>query len=237
MLKYKIFSPIFLIIEDPKNSLLADSLNFIININMELEYDVNRVKRIGKFILVAAYATMTSEKIIELFKDNRIDLVPEDFEITEEVYKYFPAYNRVRGTFMNGGIPDSDELDEGIKPLVDVLNKFPGIKTFASCDGHGERFADILWKAKDLVVQELLITSFDFAFNNIVEEFNFSPVDFRIDYMCGINPTSSAIRNAGLYFELRINYNTSVISFEQMKSFVKKSSELLGTYLEPSNVK
>jgi hypothetical protein len=33
---------------------------------------------------------------------------------------------------------DDGEIDTNIKPVVEVLNRFPRVRTFSSCEGHGD---------------------------------------------------------------------------------------------------
>lgn len=56
-----------------------------------------------------------------------------------------------------------DEIDIEIKPLCDILNKIPGIKTISSCCGHNEQNAFINIKFDNLnsMVYLLKILSID----------------------------------------------------------------------------
>ncbi len=33
---------------------------------------------------------------------------------------------------------DDGDIDPGIRPVVEALNRLPGVKTFESCEGHGD---------------------------------------------------------------------------------------------------
>ena len=53
-----------------------------------------------------------------------------------------------------------EDIDEEIVPLLDALNSIPGVRTIASCCGHGDKCAYVAMQIDSRVTEHLLIERF-----------------------------------------------------------------------------
>jgi hypothetical protein len=155
----------YIIVHDPDFKIKENLLNKLFIILVDKidgnDQDIKRAKRKGEYVLVSGHANIKYELLISVFKDFlkkfKIGYDWKDVISAEDVtlfndLNFLPTEDLSIGA-IGGGVPDDiTEIEKGIKPVVDVLNLFDGVRTFGSCEGHliKESFqsrAYVTWKA------------------------------------------------------------------------------------------
>lgn len=155
----------YIIAHDPNYLIDVDSLNkLFITIVDKIDgndQEIERAKRKGEYLLIAGHANIKYELLAQIFQEflkkfeigyNWKDVISaEDITLFNEL-DIIPTEDPSIGATGGGTSEDTFEIEKGIKPVVDVLNLFDGVRTFGSCEGHliKESFhsmAYVTWKA------------------------------------------------------------------------------------------
>lgn len=188
--------------------------------------ELERSKRVNDdYIIVCGYGSIIDNRLFTVVKNFLefsscvwTESVLEEEEI-KALHGKLPILNIRTGSQCGGINEDSREIDPGVKPLSDAFNKFSGIETFSSCEGHIHKNSGtfyILFTAEKMEDLATLTYYLDRNMEKVLSEYQDlikpTQIMFRFDY--GHWPH---IKNA--YFEVRIIYPEHVreILFEAMK--------------------
>ena len=205
-----------LILVDPENLLDIKRIND--EIHEELirredlpDYDmvVRRAVRKGDYIVIHAHGSFFGDEMAkflaeQLEEDSVFWTIEEASEgVIESVRELLPISCHLNNQYRGGSgeISDSNTIDPGIIDLVDAFNAIPGIRTFASCDGHnGARPYYICYTAETMHDAEIVV----YFLTRMIEKFyDFEDwVDIRLEtsYMPDGVPT-------GIYFNFQVSYH------------------------------
>lgn len=144
---------------DPDHKINVDELNkHLISLIDKIDGHsqlVQRAIRQKEYLLINQYANVSVNILVDIFnkflEQYKIEHVWSDnFEISLDNL-YLPNRDFSTGETAGGVTPDTKQIEKGIEPLVEILNEFEGIQTFASCEGHDERaLAYVNWTASSL---------------------------------------------------------------------------------------
>lgn len=210
-----------LLIYDLNNDINLNYLNEKIREYLILNNDIHkndketiRAIRYNEYIIIHAHGTLFSENllnfVLSLFNDVDISLnVREINDIEKNKLKHlFPIYNVLNNQYIGSpyGIKSSEYIDENVKNLCKSMDKIPGVKVFASCDGHnGKKEFFVCYTCDNLRSAEIVcyyITSLIeklFSLLDIVEKNKNEP-----SYFIALNKMFTIY--TGLYFKFSLYY-------------------------------
>lgn len=182
-----------------------------LNRRKELEdgASVNRAYRHLNYIIIGGYASLTNDRLkqfIETFLSEcnikfENGILPVD-EI-ENIKSVLPIIS-IRKKDQHGGVTkDTPTIDPFVKPLSDVLNTYPGIKTFSSCEGHStggnEANFYVLFTSERMQDLDVLSKALWNSLELVMKKYDISSPQLMFDYGDWPSITSS-------YFEIRLQY-------------------------------
>lgn len=204
--------------------------NFLKNRN-ELRNDsaVKRAIRYSGYIIICCYASLSKETLFE-FITTFLTEYNIDFEIKELtktdldiIYNLLPIVS-VRKNDQHGGVNnDTPTIDPNVLALSEVLNKYDGITTFSSCEGHVEKSFDeanfyILFKVNNQLAIDILSKDLWVTLEDVMRKFKINPPELLFDY--GDWPSVMST-----YYEIRVKY------IEQEQEQVFKAMDYLAKLL------
>jgi len=203
------------ILKEVTKKLNIDLLNLLIieflNRRSELEdgASLTRAYRHLNYVVICCYASLSFETLIEFIESflNECDIDFKYGVLSEkelDVLKPFLPVISIRKKDQHGGVNnDTLTIDPHVKILSDVLNTYPGIKTFSSCDGHliGKNEANfyILFTAEKMKNLDLLSSALWTNLELVLQKYELPTIRLMFDYGDWPNIRSS-------YFEIRIQY-------------------------------
>jgi len=163
--------------------------------------NTDRIRTVVLNYLEPLGATLTSQKI-------------SDFHLIQ-LENRLPKRNSA-GEWHGGTTPDSLEIDEGIKPIVLVLNNF-GVTTFSSCEGHNKRTPYVLFKSDFATLERLGATIYS-VMSSLSEE-EVRQLGLRLLWNHG-----EWIQHTGIYFELRFEVTCPMPLIEKFSGILNEKS-------------
>ena len=142
---------------DPDHKINEDELNkYLISLIDKIDGHsqlVERVMRRNEYLIINQYANINANILLDVFRkfleQSKIEYVWDDKFFAD--INFFPNRDISTGEMAGGITPDTEQIEKGIEPLVEILNEFEGIQTFGSCEGHdGGCLAYVNWKAFSL---------------------------------------------------------------------------------------
>lgn len=175
--------------EDYINNLKKDS-NLVLDDTIKNEgttLSQIRFSRSDRWVVACGYADNKNTLIINTLKEycdkrkihyaHKTQPLPEDVvEILKREEK-LPESVNYRGAQGGGSAQDQTYIEKGILPLVDAMNKFDGINTFGSCEGHAHgdnklTKAYVSFKAENIESLHKIGISLDRACQKMYNNFN-----------------------------------------------------------------
>jgi len=222
----------YLLIKDLESVINIQILNGLINDELKNRndiYDLDEVKRAitrKPYVIICGHASLKGNELLHFIKSYlvNIDAVWKyDKFSPEEILKVkdlLPIFHVIGGNSHGGTYKDTQTIDKEVIPLCNVINKIPGIETFASCSGHGGcRHLYVTFISKDLESLNNFTKLMTDAIDEVYPKYNFASQ---------VNPTmqfnwGNWEHRVGTYFDFRIQY--SVEDEHSVYSFVKDISE------------
>lgn len=132
---------------DPDHKINEDELNkYLISLIDKIDGHsqlVERAIRRNGYLILEQHANLSVNILINVFKkfleQSKIEYVWDDTMSDEISLDILPNRDISTGEIAGGIVPDTEQIEKGIEPLVEILNEFEGIKTFTSCEGHSDR--------------------------------------------------------------------------------------------------
>lgn len=203
------------VLKELNESINLEHLNLLINNFLknrnELNYtaNVNRAYKHLNYIIICGYASFCRETILEVIKIflSEYNINYTESELTDEELKILtpilPIISIRKGDQHGGVNRDTPTIDPHVKPLSDVLNTYPGITTFSSCEGHLENNNEanfyILFTVDTIENLNLLTKNLWKALELVMNKYKINPPQLMFDYGDWPSIQSS-------YFEIRIMY-------------------------------
>lgn len=203
------------VLKELTKTINLEDLNLLINKflksrnELDINAKVNRAYRHLNYIIVCGYASFCDDIISDVLKifltEYDINYVISDLsdEDLKNLKPILPTIS-VRKNDQHGGVnSDTSSIDPHIKNLSDVLNTYPGIKTFSSCEGHlnntNEATMYVLFLVDDLKNLDILSRALWHSLEDIMSKYNIFPPELLFDYGDWPNVMST-------YFEIRVRY-------------------------------
>lgn len=178
---------------------------------------LGRAKRVThEIIIIGGYGSLTGDALLEvvstILDELNVQFIIIDFESFkgrtsfEEYRKFLPRVNIRTGAQCGGVTPDTDSIDKGVEELVNAINKYPGITTFSSCEGHikkGSGTLYVLFTAADIRSLSTIAYNLDVSLQTTIKKhgINMNNTEIQLLFDYGHWPN---IQSA--YFELRVRY-------------------------------
>lgn len=151
----------YVVLCDPDNEIVEEKLNnYLIDLMDNIgdeQQNVQRINRKDQYLLVDGHANLRGRALIDaikiFLKNHSIDYEEiAGVEISQHSTQHVDVSMGESG---GGSADDTEQIENGIEPLVNVINEFDDIQTFASCEGHQQRSdhhapAYVTWKATSL---------------------------------------------------------------------------------------
>lgn len=216
------------------DKLLGQTINYYLVAEEEINKDdkTNRVIRVNDCVLICPYGSLNGEslfnflkKFLELKNIKFIDLrhgnVPVN--ILSTLQDVLPRIGTRSESQCGGMTQDSTGIDKGISPLVYALNKWDGVKTFSSCEGHQNDAETVnmyvLFTIENLNQLSALSKSLETNLNIIHDRYyNMKDVRLLFDYGHWDNIKC-------VYFEIRIIYY--LLQQDKLFNAIKELSKLM----------
>jgi hypothetical protein len=210
------------VVLDGENILSLEAINSEIHKELIKRKDVvpndKRTKRAVKkdrYIIIHQHGSFSTNEIIDFLirnlKEDRVEYSIRNISVDESEFlkDMLPVFCFLNNQYRGGpsSISDSNTIDVEIKNLCCAFNNVPGIKTFASCGGHGgARSMYICYTAKNILAAEIM----SYYLTRIVEKYfrklnvdsNLVSAEHEVSYMPDGIPTS-------IYFTFKILYYKS----------------------------
>lgn len=180
---------------------------------------LRRIGRIRSVVFANVLSSLDIIKMLEILKKYGLEPATEDL-IGRHPYLKLPKRSLVSGECHSGAFRHTFSIDEGVKPLVAAINKIKGVRTFASCDGHGQRCLYVSFRVRKHVPQVLKLL--DEAFNEVYPKYNFTVGPFKVSYNVGY---TDFIFRAGLYYFIKVDYYK--IDKERLFSYIADVGEAI----------
>jgi hypothetical protein len=213
-IKYQVWFNIVLVIEDKDHKInvkqIKREFNSYLFKSKEISFIesklLNRVSRKGDVVFANALGSLDVPKMVSIIKRyHTIELSGEDL-IKKYPHFRLPKRNLVTGECQGGAFRHTFDVDAGVKPIVDAINTIKYVRTFSSCDGHGERCLYVSWRVRKHSAEPIALKIIDEAFNEVYPKYNF-PLGgpFKVQYCCGYMDLSKLYKKIGLYFIISIS--------------------------------
>jgi len=218
---------------------LAKVMNYFLIEKKELrglDVKTNRIGRNKNYIVIGPYGSLTDETLFDFiasylecnsleYKDLRDLGCPESALVL--LKNVLPRINARKGDQCGGGLQDSVGIDFGVESLCTVINKFDGITTFSSCEGHDNQSTGtlyVLFTAFSLECLHPLSKSIDKNLEILYKEYDFEKMlhELILGFDYGHWPDIQRT-----YFEFRIRYSIKYQNdvFERIKVLSKLMEE------------
>ncbi len=183
--------------------------------------NINRILEINKnYLLITPYGDLKFDNLIYFirrfleqdghkYNDLTKESMPTDILEQVKANKGIPNLQPHKGCQFGGKSEDSQGIDDGIKPLCDVINSFKGIETFSSCEGHISRHgctAYVLFVVDNMDTLNNFSEKSDVALEKLFMEHGVTRNDFNWTLMFSYGRWPN---RTGVHFELRIIYTSS----------------------------
>ena len=225
MVRFQIVNENFAIVEDIDRVIDIDKINDAIDHKLRVNnlippetQKLYRVVRDGNIISFNGHALYVAEYMMKLLPLN-IKYEPCSDLLKQYSNTKLPDFNILNSEQRNGPAKHAMSIDEHVKSLVNALNTIHGVRTFASCDGHGYKFAYVLFYASD--IQHAL---------NIIDKalcmarVNYTLTNFIINYHISLD-SWDVIRGDKLSYEVRIHYRPE--EYITVCEFLESSSKYI----------
>ena len=222
-----------LIIYDPSKALNEEEISNKLNdywygkkyVSKKDLKNLRRVKRIDSLIIYCPFMDISINDFLELDVFSNISLEKKCLskERQQHMSDIIKLTKNENGERYGGIATDCTKIDKGIIQLVNVINSFPGVKTFSSCDGHGIRSPYVLFTIdtiENLTNISLAISQatieLDKRYNIILDK------TFQYGYWNNIKK---------VYFELRIRQvRNPNLDYKDNLKYIKHLARLLKKY-------
>ena len=172
--------------------------------------DVSRAYKDNDYIIISGHGTLTCDKLIEFIEQYLVGKVSYKYQsirLPKSVQNKIPQCNVIGGGQYGGLQEDTDEIDPGVKPLVESINNVDGITTFSSCDGHnGKKALYVCFYSDDQQSAENAIYQLTTYCNEFVETATFDNISVVIDIQA----------NYGVWRDFKGMYYTFKVSYSEM---------------------
>ena len=126
------------------NNLLGKVINQWLKDSKELNTsNMSRCDEYCGYIIVCPYGSLSGKDLLWFLRTYlAVNNIPFEYqgelpsELVISLRSKLPNLNGYTGEQSGSSVSDTSELEDGIKPLCDVLNELPFIETFSSCEGH-----------------------------------------------------------------------------------------------------
>lgn len=216
------------------DALLGQTINYYLVDEEEISKDdkTNRIIRVNDCVLICPYGSLNGKSLFNFLKkflklknikftDLRHNNVPAN--ILNTLQDVLPRIDTRSGSQCGGITQDSTGIDKGIAPLVYALNKWDGVKTFSSCEGHQGDAETVnmyvLFTVGNLDQLSVLSKSLDNNLN-IVHDKYYDMKDVRLLFDYGHWDNIRCV-----YFEIRIIYY--LLQQEKLFNAIKELSKLM----------
>lgn len=221
----------YLIIKDFDGEIDVDQLNEAINDELKRRsviYEDDTVKRaIAKspYIVLCDHASLAGQDFIRFVKEYLMNndivwchgnLSDTDLFIVEDM---LPRTNVIGGTHYGSSTTDTLSIDIGVVSLCEAINSIEGVKTFASCDGHGgHRPLYVSFTAIDMAALEQVAKVLVIAVN---EEYSYHTFSKQVNISNSFN-WGEWQTGSRLYFDFKVCYDSD--DTEQVFNFIERIS-------------
>lgn len=228
-MKYHVWFNLVLIIEDKNREINIKIINRLFNEYLFNKKEVSffeskilrRIARKSDVVFASALSSLDMPKMVEIIEQHyKLELSDEDL-IKKYPYFRLPKRNMVSGECHGGAFRHTFSLDEGVKSLVDAINKIKYVRTFASCDGHGQRCLYVSFRTYKRGIEPKVLKLLDEAFNEVYPKYNFPIGPFKVNYCVGY--TDFMFNKMNLYFYIKVDYYQ--IDKELFFKYIKDVSE------------
>jgi len=234
------------VIFDPLNELECNDLNqdYFDNLKKDSNLVLNdtimdkgttitlqRFSRSERWVVACGYADIKNTLIIETLKEycdkrkihyaHKLQPLPDDVKEILLREEKLPETVNYRGATGGGSTRDQKDIEKGILPLVNAMNKFDGITTFGSCEGHAHgdnkvTRANISFNADNIESLHKLGFSLDKACQKMYNHFNLEENEWfntgqltnRIDthFYAGYWKNKPPAPSDGVFFDFQYHY-------------------------------
>ncbi len=199
----------------------------------EEDKTMSRVCQYGEFIIIHPYASLRSDNLLyfitQLLNSWKIEFT-EDGVLPDEYFirikKLLPNLVSRSGSVYGSIIPDTITIDPWVKPLCDAFNKFKGINTFSSCEGHcsgHDLIYYILYTADTMDDFHLFVKYLTDDLNVVWDKYNFNHEEIKLSLLYDFGNWPNIQKPC---FELRLTFD------QRYQNEVYKSMSELATMLE-----
>lgn len=246
MKAYYDYNNIF-IIEDPQGTLKEEGFNIYINKILvdekEIEPDdptLERCVRKKNYVLIEGHGSFRKQKLKKLVLDylrmKKISYSLHNMnseKLPDEITRY-TSKKLFLGTTHGGTVKDSIIIDPKVEKLCTALNSYPGIRTFSSCEGHGDehRTFYVLFKVDTLKTLEEITKIIRDSMNEAHSRLNtdLDKVNVSLNYNFG-----DWVEIPGVFFEIRICFSSTeskeAYTFTDLVSDLLSKNKKTSTYL------
>lgn len=193
------------------SEVLGKVINLYLQNNIDKDLTIGRCAEVENFIIVSPYADLRGSLlysvIIETFSALDIEYEYKEEELPEEYFDlledYLPYYSLRRGTQHGGRVEDDRGVEDGVQPLVEVFNEYPGLGTFASCEGHQESPLYIAFYVDTMSNFDFFTKQLDKWLEETWKKYSLRNSGFQVDLFYDYGHWKHM---EGVYFEFRMSY-------------------------------
>ena len=200
--------------------------------------DMTRCDEVGGYIIICPYGSLVDDDLLNFLRTFMIvnhlghqfcgDLPTELFET---IKANLPKSRSYTGKQQYGGtVNDSYEIEYGILPLCEVLNSFPFVETFSSCEGHIKNGSGTLYVLFTIEGEQKfknfnnLVHVLDRAFDKVWDEIDVLRESILPQFLFNFGRWPGLEK---VYFEIRIIYpedlrETLFYAIRQVSKFIKE---------------
>lgn len=232
---------------DEEEILDLNEINKVIHAELVKRGDVNpedtrttRTTRKGAYIIVMAHGIFSGAEIIKFFlrelaQDNIVpDVRPATEKEKEFLQDTLPVFKFLNNQYRGGSsnVSDSDTIDPGIEKLCLAFNEIPGIKTFASCDGHhGGRPLYICYTAGNLHTAEIVSYYLTYIIEKYFKQLKINPREVVAKHVVSYMPDGIP---TGIYFTFSIEYSKN--EADKIYRFANLAAEEILSQIKMNNI-
>jgi hypothetical protein len=211
-MKYQVWFNLILFIEDKEHMIDVKTMSREFNEFLFKVGDISfveskllkRIDRKGDVVFADAISSLDVPKMIAMIKPKYfLEQSDEDLMAKYPDIKV-PKRNSVSGECHAGPFRHTFSIDRGVKPLVDAVNRIKHVRTFASCDGHGQRCLYVSFRVYKRGIEPKILKLLDEAFTEVYPKYNFPVGPFKVAY--NVSYTDYMFNRMKLYFYIKVDY-------------------------------